>query len=394
MGAARLGTKTPGATTRFKAPTAKGPFTPRTITRCWISPVNGTRTRRRASSTLHPHERSGPDEDRHRVAAVAIPGHGRSCLPLGFDERSRLGVQPPAGAIPRKPWPTPRLRREATRGCPARTRSGFQRLNVLLHELARAEHRRIRRPADRRLFSSVRGRTTRAEAKAAVFEASRPHWLQMPSAVQVSAAKNISFVRDRFVDLGEVGLGIGNDASAHATGLGLGTNGINVTGCVFSQIAGGGIVVGGIQAWAHHPCGDKVCASTDPGSKISSTRTSPSRTTSSTTSESTTETLPESCSPIRRAPSSRITRFTTCPTRVSPPDWDGAQTMRGATTITRRGLTGTSTSTNRSTRTRPHRQEQHGQRQLCPPRHAPDERRRVSLQPGVSAGHDGYAKLL
>ena len=100
------------------------------------------------------------------------------------------------------------------------------------------------------------------------FEAARPRWLQMPAAVQVSAAKNISFVRDRFVDLGEVGLGIGNDPSAHATGVGLGANGVNVTGCVFSQIAGGGIVVGGIQAWAHHPCGDKVCASSDPGSNL------------------------------------------------------------------------------------------------------------------------------
>ncbi len=100
------------------------------------------------------------------------------------------------------------------------------------------------------------------------FEAARPRWLQMPAAVQVSASKNISFVRDRFVDLGEVGLGIGNDPSAHATGVGLGANGINVTGCVFSQIAGGGIVVGGIQSWAHHPCGDKVCASSDPGSNL------------------------------------------------------------------------------------------------------------------------------
>lgn len=101
-----------------------------------------------------------------------------------------------------------------------------------------------------------------------VFEAARPHWLQMPAAVQVSAAKNISFVRDRFVDLGQAALGIGNDASAHASGVGLGANGVTVTGCVFSQIAGGGIVVGGIQAWAHHPCGDKVCASSDPGSSL------------------------------------------------------------------------------------------------------------------------------
>jgi hypothetical protein len=102
----------------------------------------------------------------------------------------------------------------------------------------------------------------------AVFEASRPHWAQMPAAVQVSAAKNISFVRDRFVALGEVGLGIGNDPSAHASGVGLGANGINVTGCVFNQNAGGAIVVGGIQAWAHHPCGDKVCASSDAGSNL------------------------------------------------------------------------------------------------------------------------------
>jgi hypothetical protein len=101
-----------------------------------------------------------------------------------------------------------------------------------------------------------------------MFEAARPHWLQMPAAVQVSAAKNVSFVRDRFVDLGQVALGIGNDTSAHASGVGLGANGVNVTGCVFSQIAGGGIVVGGIQAWAHHPCGDKVCAASDPGSNL------------------------------------------------------------------------------------------------------------------------------
>jgi hypothetical protein len=101
-----------------------------------------------------------------------------------------------------------------------------------------------------------------------VFEASRPHWQQMPAAVQVSAARNISFVRDRFTALGEVGLGIGNDASAHATGVGLGANGVSVTGCVFSQLAGGAIAVGGIQAWAHHPCGDKVCTSTDAGANL------------------------------------------------------------------------------------------------------------------------------
>ncbi len=101
-----------------------------------------------------------------------------------------------------------------------------------------------------------------------VFEAARPHWTQMPAAVQVSAAKNISFVRDRFVNLGQVALGIGNDADAHATGVGLGANGVSVVGCVFSQDAGGAIVAGGIKAWAHHPCGDKTCASSDAGSRL------------------------------------------------------------------------------------------------------------------------------
>ncbi len=104
--------------------------------------------------------------------------------------------------------------------------------------------------------------------QAPVFEAARPRWTQMPAAVQVSAAKNISFVRDRFVDLGQVALGIGNDADAHATGVGLGASGVSVTGCVFSQDAGGAIVAGGIKAWAHHPCGDKTCGSSDAGSRL------------------------------------------------------------------------------------------------------------------------------
>ena len=88
------------------------------------------------------------------------------------------------------------------------------------------------------------------------FEATRPAWHQMPAAVQVSAAKNISFTRDRFVALGEVGLGIGNDDNAHLSKVGLGADTINVVGCVFTQIAGGAIVIGGIQAKAHHPGGD------------------------------------------------------------------------------------------------------------------------------------------
>jgi len=87
----------------------------------------------------------------------------------------------------------------------------------------------------------------------AEFEATRPKWYQMPAAVQVSAAKNIAFDRDRFVAIGQVGLGIGNDDNAHLKGLGLGVDTVSVTGSVFTQIAAGAIAVGGIQANAHHP---------------------------------------------------------------------------------------------------------------------------------------------
>ena len=96
------------------------------------------------------------------------------------------------------------------------------------------------------------------------YEATRPLWRQVPAAVQVSAAQKISFLRDRFVGLGSVGLGVGNDDNAHQSGVGLGANTINVSGCVFHQIAGGAIVIGGIQAKAHHPGGDVAPAALTP----------------------------------------------------------------------------------------------------------------------------------
>jgi len=86
-----------------------------------------------------------------------------------------------------------------------------------------------------------------------VFESTRPHWNQMPAAVQVSAANTISFSADQFVNLGQVALGIGNDANAHASGVGLGASSITVTGSTFTKDSGGAIVAGGVQADAHHP---------------------------------------------------------------------------------------------------------------------------------------------
>ncbi len=86
-----------------------------------------------------------------------------------------------------------------------------------------------------------------------LFEATRQRWNQTPAAVQVSAASNITFSGDTFTDLGQVGLGIGNDPDATSSGPGLGASNITVTGSTFSVDAGSGIVAGGVQTNAHHP---------------------------------------------------------------------------------------------------------------------------------------------
>ncbi|WP_433605266.1 RICIN domain-containing protein [Dactylosporangium sp. CA-139114] len=99
---------------------------------------------------------------------------------------------------------------------------------------------------------------TSCQSGCPLFEATRPGWRQMPAAVQVSAASTVTFAGNRFTDLGQVGLGIGNDANAHATGVGLGTSNITVTGNTFDSLSAGGIVVGGVQADAHHPSDSRM----------------------------------------------------------------------------------------------------------------------------------------
>ena len=85
------------------------------------------------------------------------------------------------------------------------------------------------------------------------FEATRGAWDQIPAAVQVAAANGITFAGDTFKDLGENGLGLGEDADANASGTGLGASNITVANNTFTQDAGSGVVVGGVQADAHHP---------------------------------------------------------------------------------------------------------------------------------------------
>lgn len=85
------------------------------------------------------------------------------------------------------------------------------------------------------------------------FEAVRNRFHQQPAAVQVAAASRIVFDDDRFAQLGQVALGIGNNADANAAGIGLGTSAIEVTRSRFTDLAGGAIMVGGVQPDAHHP---------------------------------------------------------------------------------------------------------------------------------------------
>ncbi|MEC3949148.1 right-handed parallel beta-helix repeat-containing protein [Sphingobium sp. HWE2-09] len=85
------------------------------------------------------------------------------------------------------------------------------------------------------------------------FERMRNRWRQQPAAVQVAAARRIVFDDDRFSQLGQIALGIGNNPEANASGVGLGAAAIEVTNSSFTDLAGGAIMAGGVEPDAHHP---------------------------------------------------------------------------------------------------------------------------------------------
>lgn len=85
------------------------------------------------------------------------------------------------------------------------------------------------------------------------FESMRLKWHQMPAAVQVSAARDVVFEGNHFNQLGQIALGIGNEPTAHLTGVGLATSGVRVSRNRFSVLAGGAIMAGGVRTDAHHP---------------------------------------------------------------------------------------------------------------------------------------------
>jgi hypothetical protein len=85
------------------------------------------------------------------------------------------------------------------------------------------------------------------------FESMRNKWSQTPAAIEIAAAERITFDQDVFADLGQYAVGIGNDADANLTRVGLGASDVRITRCVFTDLAGGAIEAGGVRSDAHHP---------------------------------------------------------------------------------------------------------------------------------------------
>ncbi|KAM0326712.1 hypothetical protein ACHAQA_006585 [Verticillium albo-atrum] len=89
------------------------------------------------------------------------------------------------------------------------------------------------------------------------FEASRPEWFQIPGAIQLSAGHSVTFQNGSLTAI-MGGFGIGNDANAHISGIGLGASNIEISGMDFYETGANAITLGGIQADAHHPSDDRM----------------------------------------------------------------------------------------------------------------------------------------
>jgi hypothetical protein len=85
------------------------------------------------------------------------------------------------------------------------------------------------------------------------FESFRGLFEQAAAAVQVTAATNVTFSGSTFAHLGGNALGIGNDAAASLSGVGLAAQDVSVLSSTFRDIAGIAVVAGGVSTQAHHP---------------------------------------------------------------------------------------------------------------------------------------------
>lgn len=93
------------------------------------------------------------------------------------------------------------------------------------------------------------------------FESTRGKVSGVPAGIQVSAARDITFTDSTFTNFGANAVGIGNDANATASGVGLAARNITVTRSVFSQIAGSAVTAGGFLPDAHHPSDPRMLVS-------------------------------------------------------------------------------------------------------------------------------------
>lgn len=85
------------------------------------------------------------------------------------------------------------------------------------------------------------------------FESMRQLWHQIPAAVQVAAAHNIVFENNHFTQLGQIALGLGNEANANLSGVGLAVQDVRVSRNHFGVLSGSAIMAGGVRLDAHHP---------------------------------------------------------------------------------------------------------------------------------------------
>lgn len=85
------------------------------------------------------------------------------------------------------------------------------------------------------------------------FESMRQLWHQIPAAVQVAAARNIVFENNHFTQLGQIALGLGNEANANLSGVGLAVQDVRVSRNHFGVLSGSAIMAGGVRLDAHHP---------------------------------------------------------------------------------------------------------------------------------------------
>src|SRR3546814_3567351 len=75
----------------------------------------------------------------------------------------------------------------------------------------------------------------------------------MPGAERFVAAQDVTISEYVLAHLGRYALGVGMDANANVSGVGLATVDVTIRDNLFADLSGGAIVAGGVRPDAHHP---------------------------------------------------------------------------------------------------------------------------------------------